>query len=54
MFSTAPGAPYTQSMWLLALIAVLILAASLYADWRWRRWMALRRQQRDHDQGSGQ
>jgi hypothetical protein len=31
----------------LAIIAALIVAASLFADYRWRRWMADRR--RDHD-----
>lgn len=31
----------------LAIVAILVLAASFYADYKWRRWMAARRQ--DHD-----
>jgi hypothetical protein len=37
---------------LLAIIAVLVLAASLYADYRWRRWMSARRQERDRSDRS--
>jgi hypothetical protein len=33
-------------MWLIAFIAVLILAGSFYADWRWRRWVEARRRDR--------
>ena len=32
---------------LLAIIAVLVLAASLYADYRWRRWMSVRKAERE-------
>jgi len=32
---------------LLAIIAVLVLAASLYADYRWRRWMSARKAQHE-------
>ena len=38
---------------LLVIIAIFVLAASLYADYRWRRWMSARRTERhdptDHD-----
>jgi hypothetical protein len=37
---------------LLAIIAVFVVAASLFADYRWRRWMAARRAER-HDYNSG-
>jgi hypothetical protein len=32
----------------LAIVAILILAASIFADYKWRRWMAARRQDRDN------
>jgi len=31
----------------LAIIAVLVLAASLYADYRWRRWISARKDERE-------
>ena len=33
---------------LLAIVAVVLIAVTLYADYRWRRWMAARK--REHDQ----
>lgn len=30
-----------------AIIAVVILAGSLIADYKWRQWMAARKQERD-------
>jgi len=36
---------------LLAIIAILVLAASLYADYRWRRWLAARKAERDNASG---
>jgi hypothetical protein len=30
-----------------AIIAILIVAVTIYADYRWRRWMAARRQDRN-------
>jgi len=44
--SAWPLASYTGAMWLIAFIAVLILAGSFYADWRWRRWVEARRRDR--------
>jgi len=32
--------------WLVAILVILVIAGSIYADYRWRRWMADRR--RDH------
>jgi hypothetical protein len=32
---------------LLGIAAVVILAGSFYADYKWRRWMAERRRSRD-------
>jgi len=34
---------------LLIIVAVLIIAGSVFADYKWRQWMAARR--REHDQG---
>ena len=34
----------------LAIIVILIVAGSIFADYKWRRWMADRR--RDRDQSS--
>lgn len=34
---------------LLAIVAIVIVAGSLAADFYWRRWMALRRQERERD-----
>jgi hypothetical protein len=31
---------------LLGLLAVLVVAVSLFADYKWRRWMAARRRDR--------
>jgi hypothetical protein len=31
---------------LLAIVAAVIVAASLFADYKWRRWMAARRTER--------
>jgi hypothetical protein len=31
---------------LLAIVAAVIVAASLFADYKWRRWMAARRAER--------
>lgn len=32
----------------LILVAVLVLAGSLVADYKWRQWMAARRRERDN------
>ena len=32
----------------LGILAVLLIAALLYADYKWRQWMAARRRDRDH------
>ena len=32
----------------LAIFAVVVLAGSLFADYKWRQWMAARRRDRDH------
>lgn len=34
-------------MLLIILLAVIVIAGSIWADYRWRRWMAERRRQRD-------
>jgi hypothetical protein len=31
------------------ILVFVAIAASVYADYRWRRWMAARRQQQDRD-----
>ncbi len=31
----------------LAIVAVLVVAASLFADYKWRRWVEARRAERD-------
>jgi hypothetical protein len=31
----------------LAIIAIVVLAASFFADYKWRQWMASRRRERD-------
>ncbi len=31
----------------LAIVAVLLVAGSLYADYKWRQWIARRRRDRD-------
>jgi hypothetical protein len=33
----------------LLILVVLIIAGSLFADYKWRQWMAARRQDRDGD-----
>lgn len=33
----------------LIILAVLVIAASLFADYKWRQWMAARRRERDGD-----
>ena len=38
---------------LLAIVAAVIVAASLFADYKWRRWMAARRAERgDYNSGN--
>jgi hypothetical protein len=38
---------------LLAIVAAIIVAASLFADYKWRRWMAARRaERRDYNSGN--
>jgi hypothetical protein len=32
---------------LLIILAVILIAASFYADYRWRQWLAARRRDRD-------
>jgi hypothetical protein len=31
----------------LILVAVIVIAASIYADFRWRKWVEARRRERD-------
>jgi hypothetical protein len=38
---------------LLAIVAVLLIAGTLFADYKWRRWMEARRSQRDHPANRG-
>ena len=33
---------------LLAILAIVLVAASLYADYKWRQWIAARRRDRNH------
>jgi hypothetical protein len=33
-------------------VAFFFLAASFYADYKWKRWIAARKQERDHPPGS--
>ena len=33
----------------LIILAVLIVAGSVFADYKWRQWMAARRRERDSD-----
>jgi hypothetical protein len=38
---------------LLAIVAVIIVAASLFADYKWRQWIAARRAERgDYNDGN--
>lgn len=34
---------------ILAIAAVVVIAASIVADWKWRQWMAARRLDREQD-----
>jgi hypothetical protein len=34
---------------LFAVVAVVLIAGSLLADYKWRQWMAARRQERDNE-----
>ncbi len=34
---------------LLTVIAVVMVAASIFADYKWRRWMAARRNERQNE-----
>lgn len=34
---------------ILVIAAVVVIAASLFADYKWRRWMAARRRDREHE-----
>jgi hypothetical protein len=36
----------------IVLVVFFFLAASFYADYKWRRWIAARKQERDHPPGS--
>ncbi len=31
-----------------AILAVLIIGGSIFADYKWRKWMTARRQEREH------
>ncbi len=33
----------------LAIVAILIIAGSVFADYKWRQWMTARRRERDGD-----
>jgi len=33
----------------LVILALLIVAGSVFADYKWRQWMAARRRERDND-----
>jgi hypothetical protein len=35
----------------LIIVVVVVIAGSVFADWKWRQWMAARR--REHERGSG-
>jgi hypothetical protein len=34
---------------ILIVVAVVVIGGSVFADYRWRRWMASRRAERDQD-----
>jgi hypothetical protein len=36
----------------IALVVLILLAASFYADYKWKRWIAARKQERDHPPNS--
>ncbi len=38
---------------LLGLGAIILVAASLVADYKWRRWMAVRRRERESEGAAG-
>jgi hypothetical protein len=38
---------YSSMKVFLAIFVVLVIAGSLFADYKWRQWMAARRQDRD-------
>jgi uncharacterized membrane protein YqjE len=35
---------------ILTIVAVVVIAASIFADWKWRQWMKARRLDREQDQ----
>lgn len=39
----------TRMKILLTLVVLVVVAGSVYADYRWRAWVAARRQERDQD-----
>ncbi len=36
----------------LAIVAILVVAASFFADYKWRQWMAARRRDSQNDRNS--
>jgi hypothetical protein len=36
-------------MIVLIILGVLLLGGSIFADYKWRRWMAARREERNHN-----
>jgi hypothetical protein len=37
---------------LIATVVLLLIAASFYVDYKWKQWIAARRQERDHPPNS--
>jgi hypothetical protein len=37
---------------LIAVVALVLLSASFYADYKWKQWIAARKQERDHPPNS--
>ena len=37
---------------ILACVALIVVAASIYADYKWRKWMSAHRAERDQNQRS--
>jgi hypothetical protein len=37
---------------LIATVILVLIAASFYADYKWKQWIAARKQQRDHPPSS--
>jgi hypothetical protein len=37
---------------ILIIVAVVVIAGSVFADWKWRRWMEARRRERGSADGS--